>query len=299
MPAILASRVRGALLATLLLGSAISVLVIGADVGSSAGITGATLTGTGITPSPAFAPTQLVQLPTNAWPTNGGNLYNQRYSPLKQLDRDNVKELKAVWRASLRGSGLDTKTSGQATMLEWEGVLYVVTGMDDVFAISVDTGAVLWQYQANLDPEKVRVCCGWAARGVGMGDGRIYVGQLDSQVVALDQKTGKGGVAHAEPDAGRWPLLHHHGAAVLRRHGDHRPLGGDMGIRGVIKALDARTGAERWRWYTIPGPGEAGHETWPSYNDSWKYGGGAVWSTPAVDPELGSSTSRSRTPGRT
>ncbi len=142
----------------------------------------------GITPAPAFTPAELVQLPTTSWPTNGGNVYNQRYSPLQQIDRSNVKELKAVWRASLRGSGLDRKNSGQGQMLEHEGVLYVITGMNDVFAISVDTGQVLWEYKPDLDPEKVRVCCGWAARGTAMGDGRIYVGQLDNKVVALDQK---------------------------------------------------------------------------------------------------------------
>ena len=229
--------------------------------------------------SPASTPT--------GWLTNGGNLFNQRYSPLKQLDRSNVKDLKPVWRASLGGSGLDRKTSGQAQMLEQDGVLYVVTGMDDVFAISVDTGALLWTYKANLDPEKVRVCCGWAARGVGMGDGRIYVGQLDNKVVALDQRSGKvlWTTQSQTLDDGPYSItmapLYYDGMVIIGHSG------GDMGIRGVIKAFDARTGAERWRWYTIPGPGEPGHETWPSDNDSWKYGGGAVWSTPAVDPDLG------------
>ncbi|MEJ0100029.1 MAG: PQQ-binding-like beta-propeller repeat protein [Pseudomonadota bacterium] len=228
-----------------------------------------------------------MQLPTTSWPTNGGNLYNQRYSPLKRLDRDNVKELKAVWRASLRGSGLDTKNSGQAQLLEYEGVLYIVTGMDDVFAISVDTGQVLWEYQAKLDPEKVRVCCGWAARGLGMGDGRIYVGQLDSKVVALDQKTGKVVWATQSQTLADGPYsitmapLYYDGMVIIGHSG------GDMGIRGVLKAFDAKTGKQLWHWYTIPGPGEPGHETWPSNNDSWKYGGGAIWSTPAVDPELG------------
>jgi alcohol dehydrogenase (cytochrome c) len=271
------SKTLASLLATLLLGAGVAALVAGADAPPSPAIT----------PSPAFTPAQLLQSPTANWPTNGGNLYNQRYSPLTQLDRSNVKELKAVWRASLRGSGLDTKNSGQAQILAWEGVLYVVTGMDDVFAISVDTGAVLWEYRANLDPEKVRVCCGWAARGVGMGDGRIYVGQLDNQVVALDQKTGKvvWRTQSQTLDDGPYSItmapLYYDGMVIIGHSG------GDMGIRGMLKAFDAKTGAERWRWYTIPGPGEPGHETWPSYNDSWKYGGGAVWSTPAVDPELG------------
>mgnify|MGYP005811237771 CR=1 FL=1 len=239
------------------------------------------------TPSPAFTPAQLLSLPTNGWPTNGGNIYNQRYSPLKQLDRNSVKDLKAVWRASLGGSGLDLKTSGQAQMLAHEGVLYVVTGMNDVFAISVDTGQVLWQYQANLDPAKVVVCCGWAARGVGMGDGKIFVGQLDNKVVALDQKTGKvvwSTQSQTLADGGysiTMAPLYYNGLVIIGHSG------GEMGIRGVIKAFDALTGAERWRWYTIPAPGEPGSETWPKDSDVWSYGGGAVWSTPAVDPELG------------
>src|SRR5688572_10934164 len=137
--------------------------------------------------APAFTPAQLKALPTTGWLTNGGNVFNQRYSPLKQLDRTNVKELKAVWRASLGGSGLGSQTSGQGQMLAYEGVLYIVTGENDVFAIDVDTGLVMWEYRARLDPKQVRVCCGWAARGVGLGDGKVFVGQLDNQVVALDQ----------------------------------------------------------------------------------------------------------------
>ena len=237
--------------------------------------------------APAFTAAQLVAPPTSHWLTNGGNLYNQRYSPLRQLDRGNVQDLKAVWRASLRGSGLDRKNSGQAQMLAYDGVLYVITGMDDVFAISVDTGAVLWEYKASLDPDKVVACCGWAARGVALGDGRIYIGQLDNQVVALDQKTGKvvwRTQSQTLADGGysiTMAPLYYDGMVIIGHSG------GDMGIRGVIKAFDARTGKERWRWYTVPAPGEPGSETWPKNSDVWKYGGGAVWSTPAVDPELG------------
>jgi len=264
------------LIAVLALGAA--TVGLAADNASSAQI---------ITPSPAFTATQLVQLPTTSWPTNGGNLFNQRYSPLKQLNRDNVKELKAVWRASLNGSGLDPKHSGQAQMLEYEGVLYVVTGNDDVFAISVDTGAVLWEYKSSMDAGNVFVCCGWAARGVGMGDGRIYVGQLDNKVVALDQKTGKVvWVTQSQTKAdGGYSItmapLYYDGMVIIGHSG------GELGIRGRVKALDARTGKEIWRWYTVPAPGEPGSETWPKNSDVWKYGGGAVWSTPAVDPALG------------
>jgi quinohemoprotein ethanol dehydrogenase len=240
-----------------------------------------------ITPAPAFRPSQLTALPTNGWITNGGNVFNQRYSPLKQLDRTNVKELKAVWRASLRGSGLGRQTSAQAQMLAYEGVLYVVTGENDVFAIDVDTGDVLWEYRANLDPEKVRACCGWAARGVGLGDGKVFVGQLDNWVVALDQRTGKvvwRTQSETLADGGysiTMAPLYYDGMVLIGHSG------GELGIRGRVKAFDARTGKERWRWYTIPAPGEPGSETWPRNSDVWKTGGGAVWSTPAVDPELG------------
>jgi PQQ-dependent dehydrogenase (methanol/ethanol family) len=272
-------RVR--ILASVLVGLGVTTPFVGADIALAAGAEPA------ITPSPAFTPAQLSAHPTTGWLTNGGNLFNQRYSPLKQLDRGNVKELKAQWRASLHGSGLDPKASGQAQMLEYEGVLFVVTGMDDVFAISVDTGAVLWEYRAQLDPEKVLVCCGWAARGVGMGDGRIYVGQLDNKVVALDQKTGKvvwSTQSQTLADGGysiTMAPLYYEGLVIIGHSG------GEEGIRGVIKAFDARTGKERWHWYTIPAPGEPGSETWPKNSDVWTYGGGAVWSTPAVDPELG------------
>ena len=264
------------------------VLALGAAAAAlAAENSGNALAAPTIAAAPAFTPAQLTALPTTSWPTNGGNLFNQRYSPLKQLNRDNVKELKAVWRASLKGSGLDPKNSGQAQMLEYEGVLYVVTGMDDVFAISVDTGAVLWDYRANLDPKNVFVCCGWAARGVGMGDGRIYVAQLDNKVVALDQKTGKVlwiTQSQTKEDGGysiTMAPLYYDGMVIIGHSG------GEQGIRGRVKALDARTGKEIWRWYTIPAPGEPGSETWPKNSDVWKYGGGAVWSTPAVDPQLG------------
>ena len=90
------------------------------------------------------------------WPTNGGDLYNRRYSPLSQINRDNVSQLKAVWRTRLGGSGLDLKYSGEASPIVHDGVIYIVTGANDVFAIRVESGETLWTYKANLD-QKVNV----------------------------------------------------------------------------------------------------------------------------------------------
>src|SRR3979411_1530174 len=98
-----------------------------------------------------FTSARLIVTPTTGWPTNGGNLYNQRYSPLTAINRANVAQLKGVWRARLRGSGTAPQYSGFAQPIVYDGVAYVSTGANDVFALSIDTGEILWQYAANLD----------------------------------------------------------------------------------------------------------------------------------------------------
>ena len=101
-----------------------------------------------IMPAPAFTAAQLLAPPTTGWITNGGTLYNQRYSPLTAINRDNVKGLKAKWRTHLNGSGMGAQYSGQGQPIVHEGVLYISTGANDVFALDVESGAVLWNYQA-------------------------------------------------------------------------------------------------------------------------------------------------------
>jgi alcohol dehydrogenase (cytochrome c) len=239
-----------------------------------------------ITPAPVFRARQLLELPRDGWLTNGGNLYNQRYSPLSAINRDNVAQLKGVWRAHLNGSGLETKYSGEAQPLVHEGVIYVSTGADDVYALSVDTGAILWEYRAELDPNLSTVCCGWTNRGVALGDGKVFIGQLDAKLVALDQRTGKPvWITQTE----RWQEGYTITSAPLYYNGMVITgfSGAEYGVRGQVKAYDADNGELLWTFYTIPGPGEPGHETWSQENEVWKHGGATVWQTPAVDPELG------------
>jgi alcohol dehydrogenase (cytochrome c) len=239
-----------------------------------------------ITVAPAFKPTALVAPPKRDWATNGGNWYNQRYAPLTSINRDNVANLKGVWRARLDGSGVGTKYSGEAQPLVYDGTLYIVTGADDVFAIDVDSGEIVWSYRAKLEDAISVVCCGWTSRGVGLGDGKIYVGRLDGKLVALDQRTGK--VAWSV-QAERWQdglsitsaPLYYDGLVITGF------AGAEFGIRGRVKAFDARNGKLVWTFYTVPGPGENGHETWPRDSELWQHGGASVWQTPAVDPELG------------
>jgi quinohemoprotein ethanol dehydrogenase len=236
--------------------------------------------------APAFGAEDLVAAPTDGWPTNGGDLYNRRWSPLTAINRDNVGTLKGMWRTHLRGSGLGPQYSGEAQPLVYRGVIYVVTGANDVFAVGVDSGEILWDYRAELDPKNTAVCCGWTSRGVGLGDGKVFVGQLDGKLVALDQRTGK--IAWSI-QAERWQEGYSITSAPLYYDGLVVTgfAGGERGIRGRVKAFDAKDGKLVWTFYTIPGPGETGHDTWPQDNEIWQDGGAPVWNTPAVDPELG------------
>ncbi|HEX5418763.1 MAG TPA: PQQ-binding-like beta-propeller repeat protein, partial [Gammaproteobacteria bacterium] len=120
-------------------------------------------------PRPSPTGNKAVPFPTDGWPTNGGDLFNRRYSPLTEIDRSNVARLKGVWRTHLGGSGVGPQYSGEAQPLVADGVIYVVTGADDVFALGVDTGEIQWSYRANLDPSDKAVCCGWTSRGVAVG----------------------------------------------------------------------------------------------------------------------------------
>lgn len=236
--------------------------------------------------APAFGTDELAAEPTDNWLTNGGSLANQRYSPLTQIDDSNVGDLKGVWLTHLRGSGVAAKYSAESQPLVYEGVIYVPTGADDVFAVSADTGKILWEHEANLDQEISTVCCGWTSRGVALGDGRVYIGQLDGKLVALDQKTGK---VDWSTQVLAWQDGYTITSAPLYLDGKviTGVSGGEFGIRGRVTAFDAATGKEIWRFYTIPGPGEAGHDSWPQTGTAWQHGGAPVWQTPSVDPELG------------
>ncbi len=236
--------------------------------------------------APAFTARQLTAAPTTGWLTNGGSLYNQRYSPLAQINRENVAQLQAEWRVSLHGSGLTPRSGNQAQPIVHDGVIYIMTGENDAFAVSVETGAILWEYKASIDPKVARPCCSWVGRGLGLGEGKVFVGQLDAKLVALDQATGKvlWSIQAEDPRLGyviASAPLYFNGLVITGF------AGSDLGTRGRLKAYDARTGKLVWTFYTVPGPGEPGHETWPQDSDVWKYGGAAIWQTPAVDPELG------------
>jgi alcohol dehydrogenase (cytochrome c) len=239
-----------------------------------------------ITPAPAFTADQLAATPKEDWITNGGSLSNDRYSPLTQINDTNVKNLKGVWMTHLK-SGLANKFSAEGQALEYKGIIYETTGADDIFAMDVHTGKILWTYKPHLpaDPLGDVICCGWDNRGVGLGDGKVYVGQLNGDLVALDQLTGKVDwtvpVVSAKSGYSITSApLYYNGKVYIGGSG------GEYGARGRLTAFDAKTGKLAWKFYTVPGPNEIGGDTWPKGTNAYKHGGAAIWNTPTVDPQL-------------
>jgi alcohol dehydrogenase (cytochrome c) len=211
------------------------------------------------------------------WITYSGGYAGQRYSPLTQITPGNIKNLELKWILPNQVFG-----AWQSSPIVVDGIMYVTQRPNDVLAVDAKTGRVFWQYRYTVSPD-ARVCCGANNRGVAILGDTLYTGTLDAHLVAIDRTTGRSlwDVTVGDPKLGysitMAPLIVKD--KVLVGSG-----GGEYGIRGFIAAFDARTGKELWRFDTIPGPGEKGHETWDG--DSWKSGGASVWVTPSYDPAL-------------
>jgi alcohol dehydrogenase (cytochrome c) len=293
------SRLRGSVLLCLLIALLGAVLLSGCGGGgSSSSSTAETTTEAekpageaetaeegGLALAPAFTSDELNEEAGDNWITNGGNLTNDRFSSLDEINTENVKELKGDWMTKIGQNATAAKFSAEGQALEYEGTIYISDGADDVFALDAGSGEILWTYEPHLPPDPLGevVCCGWDNRGVALGDGMVFVSQLNGAQVALDQETGKvkWSTPVVEPEKGftiTSAPLYYDGSLYVGGSG------GEYGIRGRLTALDAKTGKIKWRSYTIPGPGEKGHESWPN-NDSWKHGGAGIWNTPTVDPK--------------
>jgi alcohol dehydrogenase (cytochrome c) len=210
------------------------------------------------------------------WLSYSGTPKNQRFSPLTQITTANVKNLQQAWIWQAR-----SLEKFQATPLVVDGVMYTVEAPNNVVALDAVTGRPFWQFNYTPAPE-ARACCGRVNRGVAILGNTLYLGTLDAYLIALDAKTGqqiwKSQVALAK--AG-YSITHN--PTIVKDKVIVGTGGGDGPLRGYIAAFDAKTGAEIWRFYTIPGAGEPGNETWSG--ESWKVGGVGVWNAGAYDPE--------------
>src|SRR6185437_7090360 len=173
----------------LILVSAAALAILAGSLATSASGTTAKTAAT-ITLAPAFSAQQLSTDPSADWITNGGAVNNQRYSTLNQINSTNVGSLKEAWHIHLN-SGKAAKYSAEATPLVYQGVMYMVTGNDDAFALDATTGQQLWSYQSHIDQTISTACCGWDNRGLALGGGLVYDAQLDGNLVALNQQTGQ------------------------------------------------------------------------------------------------------------
>jgi alcohol dehydrogenase (cytochrome c) len=211
------------------------------------------------------------------WLTYSGNYYAQRYSPLDQVNRENVKNLELQWVFQPR-----SLEKFEATPIVIDGIMYLTEPPNNVMALDAKTGAVFWVYEHRPSPE-TRVCCGSVNRGLAVLGDTLFMGTIDAKLVAIDAKGGHPiwTTQVGDPKLGYSVT---HAPLVVKDKVIVGVAGAEYGIRGYIAAYDAATGKEAWRFNVIPGKGEPGNETWQG--DSWQQGGGSAWITGAYDPTL-------------
>lgn len=231
---------------------------------------------------------QATEEPRN-WLTYSGNYSSNRYSDLDEITPENIAGLQRRWVYQTGVFGL----SWESTPLVVDGVMYLTQRPNDVVALDARTGRVFWIYRYPTSPNH-NACCGSNNRGVAVLGDKVFMATLDAHLVAIDATTGS---LVWDVEVADMSLAYAFTLAplVVKNQVIVGTAGGDRGIRGFIAAFDVETGDETWRFYTIPEPGEPGHETWEScppdpitYCDpeAWKHGGGAVWLTGSYDPEL-------------
>src|SRR5678815_189926 len=205
-----------------------------------------------------------------------GSYSSQRHSPLTQITAANVKDLTLKWVFQSR-----SLEKSEVTPLVVNGTMYTVQSINTVLALNATTGKTLWTY--NYTPDAAaRNCCGNLTRGLAISGDTLFLAAYDVRMIAIDAKTGRElwKTVAGDPKEGQSfttaPL-------VIKDKVIAGTAGGEYGVRGWIAAWDVNTGKEAWRFYTTPGPGEFGNDTWSG--DSWKSGGAPIWVTGSYDPE--------------
>jgi len=210
--------------------------------------------------------------------TYGMSYSQQRFSTLKQIDKQSVKRLVPAWTYSF-----DNNTGEESQAMVLDGIMYI-TSHDKTAAINVETGKEIWKTLNPYPPATTdTVCCGIVNRGGALYNGKFFRTILDGRVQALDIKTGKEiwNVRSSTVDDGHAmtgaPLVAN-GVIIVG------VAGAEFSSRGYIEGYNAETGDRLWRFYTVPRPGEKGAETWP--NQAADAAGGSTWTTGSYDPDL-------------
>lgn len=229
--------------------------------------------------SPTVTAQELLVAPVTAnWPMYNGDYTGRRYSGLKQITPENVHGLAAQWAFHTPASARLENTPVVAN-----GIMYV-TAANDCYALDARTGRVLWHYHRPVTEGLIDDASSHHNRGVGLWQNRVYMETDNAHLLCLDARSGN--LLWDTPYANT--KSENYGATssplVVKNEVLVGTSGGDDGVRGFIAAFDTVTGKEKWRFWTIPGPGEKGNESWPG--DMYKRGGGTTWMPGTFDPEL-------------
>jgi len=236
------------------------------------------------------------------WAVQAGDMYNQRYSRLKQIDTGNVGKMQVAWTFStgvLRGH--------EGSPLVIDGTMYLHSPFPNkVFALDLDTQKIKWKYEPKQDQTVIaQMCCDTVNRGLAFAEGKIFMQQADSNLVALDAKTGRllWSVKNGEPKVG---AVNTNAPHIFKDKVITGISGGEWGVRGYLAAYDINTGRQVWKGYST-GPDEemlidpAKTTTWADgavrpvgpnsslktwQGEQWKQGGGTTWGWFSYDKAL-------------
>ncbi len=224
------------------------------------------------------------------WTSYGLNYKEDRFSPLTQINTDNVGQLSLAW-----STDLGTNRGIEATPLVVDGIMFLSGPWSVVYAVDTRTGKILWTYDPEVPKQTgLKACCDVVNRGIAMYKGNIFAGTLDGRLVSIKASTGKLNWAVTTVDTARAYTITgaprvYDGKVIIGNSG------ADLGVRGYVTAYDAEDGKEAWRFWTVPGDPKKGFEskamedaakTWKG--EWWKIGGGGTaWDGFAYDPALG------------
>jgi quinohemoprotein ethanol dehydrogenase len=234
---------------------------------------------------------RLVDADPSNWYTVRRGWAGDHYSPLNQINENNVDELGFAWEYETH-----TTRGLEASPVVVDGIMYTSGNWGWVYAVEAATGKRLWVFSPGVDGKwGRRSCCDIVNRGVAVWKGRVFVAALDGRLIALDASTGeKVWEQQTLIDESRFQVI----TAAPQIAGDKVIIGNsgaELGVRGYISAYDAASGEFAWRFFTVPGDPElpfehpeleAASKTWDP-NSMWDIGGGGtVWDSMAYDPEL-------------
>lgn len=222
-------------------------------------------------------PALLVQPSAADWLTYNGDYTGRRYSSLAQINVGNVRELRAQW--VFHASSSDRL---EVTPVVAGGVMFV-TSANDVFALDARTGRVIWHHLRPITEGLIDDASSHHNRGVALWHSRVYAETDNAHLVCLDARSGSviWDITYADTTKGNYGATS--APLVVKNEVLVGTSGGDDGVRGFLAAFDARTGKLRWRFWTIPAPGEPGSSSWPG--QSYLRGGGTTWMPGTYDAE--------------